>query len=258
MDSFVRVETEALVKGRGGSIFAAQELVNAKAATDYDWRALECVGTNGIGGTIRLMRTRPGDEECTTFLQEIKPNVVIGNVEPGESGVDIVQVFVRTEARTLLIKFSPQVPNSELWRTSIQPMLYASSRQKKAARQKKAELKAASVEKFHSVNRGRIILSSGGPYQTSGGVMAADGEGHKKCGESCPWLFGRGLTGRGIAAGSSVSVGVPSGKKRAFMAATTTAATPKANEKLHAWRRGVEKATGPKTSLGGILGRNGA
>ena len=79
-----------------------------------------------------------------------------------------------------------------------------------------------------------------------------------KYGESCPWLYGRGLTGRRTAAGSSVIVGVPSAKKRAFVAATTTAGTPKANDTLHAWRRGVERATGPNTSLGGILGRNGA
>ena len=100
------------MKGRGGSIFAAQELVNIKAATDYDWRALECFRTHGIRGTIRLVRTRPGDEECTTFLQEIKPNVVIGNVEPGESGVDVVQAFVWAEIRALLLKCSPQLPNS--------------------------------------------------------------------------------------------------------------------------------------------------
>ena len=43
--------------------------------------------------------------------------------------------------------------------------------------------------------------------------MVADEEGHKKYGESCPWLHGRGLTRRRTAAGSSVSVGVPSGKK---------------------------------------------
>ena len=87
--------------------------------------------------------------------------------------------------------------------------------------------------------------------------MAADDVGHKKYGESCPWLYGRGLTGRRTAAGSSVSVEVPSGKKRAFVAATTTAGTPKAKEKLRAWRRGVERVTGPNTSLGVILGRNG-
>ena len=123
VDGFVSLQTEAFVKGRGGSIIAAQGLVNVKAATDYDWRALECVRTNGIGGTIHLVITRPGDEECTTFLQEIRSNMVIGNVEPGESGVDIVQAFVRTEARTFLLKCSPQLPNSELWRTSVQPMM---------------------------------------------------------------------------------------------------------------------------------------
>ena len=63
--------------------------------------------------------------------------------------------------------------------------------------------------------------------------MAADEVGHKRYGEPCPWLYGRGLTGRRTAAGSSVSVGVPSGKKRAFVAATNTAGIPKAEEKLH-------------------------
>ena len=63
-----------------------------------------------MGGTIRLVRTRPGDEECKTFLQGIKPNVVIGNVEPGENGVEIVQAFIQTEARILLLKCSPQLP----------------------------------------------------------------------------------------------------------------------------------------------------
>ena len=53
---------------------------------------------------LRFVRTRPGDEECTTLLQEIKPTVVTGNVELGESGVDIVQAFVRWEARTLLFE----------------------------------------------------------------------------------------------------------------------------------------------------------
>lgn len=53
------------------------------------------------------------------------------------------------------------------------------------------------------------------------------------------------------------SVGVPSGKKRAFLVGTTTACTPKAKENLQAWRRGVQRATGPNTSLGDILGRNG-
>ena len=57
--------------------------------------------------------------------------------------------------------------------------------------------------------------------------MAADNVEHKKYGESCPWLYGRGLTGRRTAAGSFVSLGVSSGKKQAFVAATTTAGTPK-------------------------------
>ena len=80
--------------------------MNVKAATDHDWRALECVRTNGIGGTIRLMRIRPEDEECTTLLQEVNPGV-IGNVGPGNSGVDIVQAFVRSKARTLLLECTP-------------------------------------------------------------------------------------------------------------------------------------------------------
>ena len=82
--------------------------------------------------------------------------------------------------------------------------------------------------------------------------------GHKKYGESWPWLYGRGLSGRRTTAGSPVRVRVPSGKKRAFVASTTTAGTPKANEKVHAWRRGVERATCPNTSLDGVLGRNEA
>ena len=41
------------------------------------------------------------------------------------------------------------------------------------------------------------------------------------------------------------------------MAATATAGTSKAKGKLHPWRRGVERATRPDASLGGILGRNG-
>ena len=53
------------------------------------------------------------------------------------------------------------------------------------------------------------------------------------------------------------SVGVPSGKKRAFVAATATAGTPRAKEKLVAWIRGVERVAGPTTSLGGFLGRSG-
>ena len=88
--------------------------------------------------------------------------------------------------------------------------------------------------------------------------MAADDVGHKKFGESCLRLCSRGLTGRRTSAGSPVSVGVPPWKKRAFVAATTSAGTPKANDKLHTWRRGVERATGPNTLLGGILGRNRA
>ena len=80
-------------------------------------------------------------------------------------------------------------------------------------------------------------------------VTAADDVGRKKYGESCPWLYGRGLTGRRTAAGSSLNVGISSGKKRAFVAATTTAGTPKANEKIHACKREVERATGRNTSL---------
>ena len=125
--------------------------------------------------------------------------MVIGNVEPGESGVDIVQAFVRSEVRKLLLECSPQLPNSELWHTSVQPMLDESYQAEKA------ELKAASVGTFHSVNGGRILLRSRGPYQTWGGVMAADNVGPKKYGELCPWLHGRGLTGRRTAAGSCVS-----------------------------------------------------
>ena len=90
VDGSVSVQTEAFVKGREGSILAAHEMVSVKAGTDYGWRALECVRTNAIGGTIRLVRTRPEDEQCRTFLQEIEINVVIVNVEPRESGVDIV------------------------------------------------------------------------------------------------------------------------------------------------------------------------
>ena len=148
VDGSVSVQTEALLKGRWGSILAAQKLVNVKAATDYDWRALECVRTNGIGEIIRLVRTRPENEECTAVLKESMPSVVIDNVEPGESGIDFVQAFVRSEARTLLLECSPQLPKSEVWRTSVQPMLDESYQTEKAD------------------NRGRILVSSGGPYQT--------------------------------------------------------------------------------------------
>ena len=158
VDGFVSVQTEAFVKGRGGIILAAQELVNVKAATDYYWRVLQCVRTNGIGGTIRLVRTRPGDEEYTTFLQEIEPNVVIGSVEPEESGVDIVQAFVRTEARTLLLKSSPQLPNFELWGTSDQPMLDESHETEKGGAQRGRNISFRQP--------GPHLLSSGGPYQT--------------------------------------------------------------------------------------------
>ena len=141
------------MKGRGGSILAARELANVKAATDYVWRALECVTTNGIGGAIRLARTRAGDEACKTFLQEVKPNVVIGNVEPGEGGVDIVQAFVRTEARTLLLA------------PALNPCWTSLSRRAAQYRQ-----------------RGNILFrqpgphssNDGGPYKTWGGVMAPD------------------------------------------------------------------------------------
>ena len=62
----------------------------------------------------------------------------------------------------------------------------------------------ASVGAFHSVNRSRIFVNSVGPYQTWGGVTAADDVGHKKYGESCPWFYGRSLIGGRTAAGSSV------------------------------------------------------
>ena len=120
-----------LLRG-GGSILAAQELVNIKAATDHDWRALECVRINGIGETIRLMRTRPKD-----VLQEANPSVVIGNVVPGESGADIIKAFVRPKVRTLLLERAPHLPNAELWCTSVEPMLDESYQTDKA------ELKSA-------------------------------------------------------------------------------------------------------------------
>ena len=46
--------------GGGGSILAAQEIVNVKAAADHDWRSLESVRTNGTGGTIRFVRLGRG------------------------------------------------------------------------------------------------------------------------------------------------------------------------------------------------------
>ena len=92
-----------------------------------------------------MARTRAGDEACKTFLQEVKPNMVIGNVEPGEGGVNIVQAFVRTEARTLLLA------------PALNPCWTSLSRR---------ELNTDSVGTFYSVNRGRILPSSGRPCQT--------------------------------------------------------------------------------------------
>ena len=120
-------------------MYQFHQLVNVKAATDHDWRALECVRTNRIGGTIRLMRSRPGDEECTTLLQEGNPSVVIGNLGPGESWANIVQAFVRSKARTLLLECTPRQPNAELWCTNVELMLYESYQTEKT------ELKASSV-----------------------------------------------------------------------------------------------------------------
>ena len=50
--------------------------------------------------------------------------------------------------------------------------------------------------------------------------MAADIVGYKKYGESYPWLYGRGLTGRRTAAGRTASVGVPSTNERTFEVTT--------------------------------------
>lgn len=80
---------------------------------------------------MRSMIPRPEDDEPTTFLQEIEINVGIGNVKPDESEVDIVQAFLHTEARTLLLKRSLQLPNPELWRISVQPFWDESYRTEK-------------------------------------------------------------------------------------------------------------------------------
>ena len=90
-----------------------------------------------------------------------------------------------------------------------------------------------------------------------GVVVAADDVGHRMYGESCPWIRGRVLNGRRTAADSPVSEVVSSWKIGVFEAVTTTTGTPKANEKLYAWRKGVKRATGPNISVGGILGRDG-
>lgn len=117
------------------------------------------------------MRTRPGVEECATLLQEVRPSVVIGNVGPGESGGNIVQAVLRSGARNFLLECTPQLPNSTLWYTNMQPMLDESYPTDKV------ELKASSV-------------------------------------------------------------GVPSGRKQTFVTATATTGTPRAKEKIEAWKRG--------------------
>ena len=48
-----------ILKGRGGHIPAAQKLMRVTAATDYDWRVLNRVRSNGKRGTIRLVRPMP-------------------------------------------------------------------------------------------------------------------------------------------------------------------------------------------------------
>ena len=98
------------------------------------------------------------------------------------------------------------------------------------------------------------------PSKPPGTVTVADDVGPDKMyGESCPCLYARSSTGRSTATSSCVSVGIPSGKERAFVAATTTSDTPKTKGKPHARRKGgVERSTYPNTSFGGILGSNGA
>ena len=44
----------------GGQYPCGTRAGEPKGCTDHDWRALECVRTNRIGGAIRLMRTRSG------------------------------------------------------------------------------------------------------------------------------------------------------------------------------------------------------
>lgn len=69
--------------GGGGNILAAEDVLEVKAATERDWRALECARVNLAETQPRLVRTSAGDPKCTQILMDLSPQVILANLEKG-------------------------------------------------------------------------------------------------------------------------------------------------------------------------------
>ena len=116
----------AVVLGYGGgeSIRAPEGILEVLRATDNDWRALECTRHNGFPRTV-LQRTTPGTVICPSWIQQLHPEVFIGDAclsitetgleetrKPAGAAASLIHTFVDSPARLLVLQCTSHLPRS--------------------------------------------------------------------------------------------------------------------------------------------------
>ncbi|CAN0183277.1 unnamed protein product, partial [Ectocarpus sp. 12 AP-2014] len=86
--------------GRGGNILAAEGILDVRAGIDGDWRAVECTRSN-IKSDTRLLHAVLGDDKCKKLIRDVKPRVILCNVEKGADEAivrNIMPTFIASSA----------------------------------------------------------------------------------------------------------------------------------------------------------------
>ena len=107
---------------------------------NFDWKALECVRTNGLHDGIRLIRTPPSLEGFSDLLADVESEVVYGNgcrrydeedlegmSEAAKAASSIIRTFASSTVRVLLLECSTQLLQTADWIDSILPQLECQS-----------------------------------------------------------------------------------------------------------------------------------
>ena len=122
--------------GGGGFIRASNGILQVLGATDHDWRALECIRSNGLPKQMELKRTTPGSQRCQGWIKTLQPEVLLsdsyrrfheqGMEEARESvraAVSIVQTFIESDAHLLVLQSTSYLVTSAEWTMDLSSLL---------------------------------------------------------------------------------------------------------------------------------------